>query len=109
MSPVCASVRLCTQSARPQPSSGMSPDAVVRRSTVQTPMTEERPSFREAFRSLSRLPFVMGLLALVAAGGLLVGLVTGTYVVPRPVLILGTAWMLLLGIVLIVLYYRLRE
>jgi hypothetical protein len=87
----------------------MSPDALVRRSTVQTPMTEERPSFREAFRSLNRLPFVMGLLALVAAGGLLVGLVTGTSVVPTPVLVLGTAWMLLLGIGLIVLYYRLRE
>jgi len=72
-------------------------------------MTEEHPSLREAFRSLNRLPFVMGLLALVAAGGLLVGLVTGTSVAPTPVLVLGTAWMLLLGIVLIVLYYRLRE
>lgn len=72
-------------------------------------MTEERPSFREVFRSLNRLPFVMGLLALVAAGGLLVGLVTGTSVVTAPSAVLGTAWMLLLGTVLIVLYYRLRE
>jgi hypothetical protein len=89
--------------------SGMSPDALVRRSTVQTPMTEERPSFHEAFRSLNRLPFVMGLLALVTGGGLLVGIVTGTSVAPTPILVLGTAWMLLLGIVLIVLYYSLRE
>ena len=72
-------------------------------------MTEERPSFRKVFRSLIRLPFVMGLLALVAAGGLLVGLVTGTSVVTTPSAVLGTAWMLLLGTVLIVLYYRLRE
>ena len=72
-------------------------------------MTEERPSFRDAFRSLNRLPFVMGLMALVTAGGLLVGLVTGPSLAPTPVLVLGTAWMLLLGIVLIVLYYRLRE
>lgn len=87
----------------------MSPDVLVQRSRVLTPMTEERPEFREAFRSLNRLPFVMGLLALVAAGGFLVGLVTGRSVVPTPVLVLGTAWMLLLGLVLIVLYYRLRE
>jgi hypothetical protein len=86
----------------------MSPDVLVRRSRVQTPMTEERPSFREAFRSLNRLPFVMGLLALVAAGGLLIGLATATSMVSTPVLVLGTAWMLLLGMVLIVLYYRLR-
>jgi membrane-bound ClpP family serine protease len=87
----------------------MSPEALIRKSTVQLTMTEERPSFREVFRSLNRLPFVMGLLALVAAGGLLVGLVAGMSVVPTPVLVLGTAWMLLLGIVLIILYYRLRE
>jgi hypothetical protein len=30
-------------------------------------------------------------------------------VAPTPILVLGTAWMLLLGIVLIVLYYSLRE
>ena len=47
----------------------------------------------------------MGLLALVTAGGLLVRLVTGSTVAPTPVLVLGTAWMLVLGIVLIVLYY----
>jgi len=51
----------------------------------------------------------MGLLALVAAGGLLIGLATATSVVSTPVLVLGTAWMLLLGMVLIFLYYRLRE
>jgi hypothetical protein len=95
--------------ARLRQCSGMSPDAPVRRSGVRASMTEERPSIREAFRSLNRLPFVMGLLPLVAVGGLLVGLVTRTSVATTRAAVLGTAWMLLLGTLLIVLYYRLRE
>jgi len=63
----------------------------------------------DTFRSLNRLPFVLGLLALVSAVFILVGVVAGTSVASAGGLLALAAIEMLLGLVLIVAYYRLRE
>jgi hypothetical protein len=71
-------------------------------------MAGDRPSFREAFRSLKAAPLVLGVLALVSGVGIVVGLAAGSTVQPRAALVGLAVWTVLLGSVLIVLYYRLR-
>jgi hypothetical protein len=45
--------------------------------------SSRRPSFADVFRSLNRAPFVLGLLGLVSAVFILVGVLAGTSVAPN--------------------------
>jgi hypothetical protein len=72
-----------------------------------------RPSFGDSLRALNRLPFVLGVLALVASGLALIGLGLGGerrwWWDSRPSLALVAVAIAGLGVVLITLYYRLRD
>lgn len=75
------------------------------------------PTFRETFRDLNRLPFVLGLLALLAAvmGVVcLLGFAVAGSAVPEwwgspGFVITETILMAVFGVLTIVLYYRFRE
>lgn len=75
----------------------------------QTMRGSQRPSFATVFRSLNRAPFVLGLLAVVSAAFILVGVVAGASFAPAGGLLTLAAIDALLGVVLIVAYYLLRE